>query len=92
MDKNLDYKIISFLVRGKRREKVLLSLKKPKTPKQIADECKINISNASISLSELLKKDLIKCITPNEKIFKFYEMTKKGQIAISHLERYNGKS
>ena len=91
MDKSLDYKTISFLLRGKRREKVLSSLTTPKTPKQIADECKLSISNVSTSLSELSKKDLINCITPTEKIFKFYEITKKGQNAIMNLGKYNNK-
>ena len=59
-------------------------------PKQSADECKINLPNVSIALSELLKKGLIKCMTPNEKFFRFYTIAKKGQIAIKHLEKYNG--
>ena len=88
----MDYKTISFLMRGKRRNKVLYSLKTPKMPKEIADKCKLNISNVSAALSELSKKDLVKCITPNEKIFKFYEITKKGQNAINHFERYTGNS
>ena len=45
-----------------------------------------------VAIKELSGKDLIKCITPNEKIFKFYEMTKKGQNAINHFERYTGNS
>ncbi len=85
----LDYKIISFLIRGKRRKNILFSLQKPKMPKQIADECQISLSNVSVALSELLKKGLIKCINSKEKLFRFYERTKKGQTAISHLEKYN---
>ena len=88
----LDYEIISFLMRGKRRNKVLYSLKSPKMPKEIADNCKLSTSNVSASLKELLEKDLIKCITPNDKIFKFYQITKKGQTAINHFERYTGNS
>lgn len=85
----LDYKIISFLVRGKRRKNILFSLQKPKMPKQIADECKISLSNVSIALSELTKKGLIKSINGSERLFRFYTLTKKGQMAIKHLERYN---
>ena len=88
----LDYLVISFLMRGKRRNKVLYSLKSPQMPRDIADKCKLSISNVSASLKELLGKDLIKCITPNEKIFKFYQMTKKGQVAINHFEKHNNIS
>ena len=87
----LDYKIISFLIRGKRRKNVLFSLDKPKTPKQIADKCEINLSNVSIALSELMKKGLITCLTPNEKLFRFYEISKKGKIALNHLSKYKEK-
>ena len=88
----INYEIISFLMRGKRRNKVLYSLKSPQMPRDIADKCKLSISNVSASLKELLGKDLIKCITPNEKIFKFYQMTKKGQVAINHFEKHNNIS
>lgn len=87
----LDYKIISFLIRGNRRKKVLLSLQNPRMPKEIAVICGLNISNVSVALSELVKKGLVKCITPNDKIFKFYEKTKKGETAINHFAKYNGK-
>lgn len=87
----LNYKIISFLIRGNRRKKVLSSLHKPRMPKEIAIMCGLNISNVSVALSELAKKGLIKCITPNDKIFKFYEKTKKGQTAIDHLSKYREK-
>ena len=60
-------------------------------PKQIAEECKISISNVSVALSELLKKSLIKCLNPNDKLFRFYEILKKGQIALNHLSKYKEK-
>ncbi len=84
----MDYKIISFLIRGKRRKKVLSSLTKPKMPKQIAEECKLSPSNVGVALSELIKKDLIRCLTPNDKIFKFYEISKKGKIALNNFIEY----
>lgn len=87
----LDYEVISFLLRGKRRKTILFSLKGAKTPKQIAEECKISISNVSVALAELVGKELIKCITPKEKIFRFYELTEKGRKAIKQLEKYQNQ-
>lgn len=75
-------------MRGKRRKKVLYSLKEAKTPKQIAEECKISISNISVALAELVEKGLIRCITPKERIFRFYEITNKGKKALKQLEEY----
>lgn len=87
----LDYEIISFLIRAKRRTKILFSLQEhSKIPKQIAKECEVSISNVSVALSELVKKNLIKCVTPNEKVFRFYSITKNGTTAVEQIKRYNG--
>lgn len=84
----IDYSLISFLVRGQRRKKVLLSLEKPKTPKEIANECKISISNVSNALAELLNKKLIVCLTPKEHFCRFYKLTEKGKELIKQLKDY----
>jgi predicted transcriptional regulator len=59
-----DYSLLSFILRGERRKLILLSLDKPKIPKQIAEECKVSIHNVSKSLIELMKKGLIRCKNP----------------------------
>ena len=61
-----DYTLISFILRGKRRKSVLKALKEPKIPKDIAEECKISISNVSNTLPELVKKGLISCRNPGD--------------------------
>jgi DNA-binding MarR family transcriptional regulator len=81
-----DYSLISFLHRAKRRTAVLKCLEKPKTPKDIAFECKLNISNVSNALTELKEKDLIECINPEDHISKFYQRTKKGDGALGMLK------
>ncbi len=87
----VDYMLISFLLRGKRRLKVLISLnnEKPKIPKKIAEECKISLSNVSNSLSELLNKGLIKCINPEDKFYRFYIITEKGKLILKSIEEKN---
>ena len=82
-----DYSVISFLLRGKRRLKVLRALNdsKPKTPKQIAGECHISLSNVSNSLAELLKKELIKCVNPQDHLYRFYIATEKGKDTLKRL-------
>lgn len=82
---DLDYNIVSFLIRGRRRIKVLSSLKKAQMPKQIAIACGLSLSNVSIALSELAKKGLIKCLNPGEKTYKFYIMTEEGKKSMESL-------
>ena len=74
-----DYELISF-IHGSRRKAVLNCLKdEPKIPKQIAEECKISISNVSNTLPELVEKELIQCKNPKSKVYRYYEITKKGK-------------
>ena len=81
-----DYELLSF-IHGARRRAVLLSLKdEAKNPKQIADECKISISNISNTLPELVEKGLVICKNPNSHIFKYYEITKKGKELLNQID------
>jgi len=77
-----DYKAISFILRGKRRKSIMLSLDKPKTPKQLASECKISISNVSNALAELIEAGFVKCKTPDAHMYKYFELTQKGKKAL----------
>jgi DNA-binding MarR family transcriptional regulator len=81
-----DYKMLSFLRRGKRRMAVLLSLQELKTPKEIAEECKISISNISNALAELIKKGYVICKTPEAHTYKYFTLTNKGKKAIMLLK------
>ena len=81
-----DYDLISFLMRGKRRRKVLNALNKPKTPKDIAQECGISTSNVSNALAELQDKEMVECITKDAHFFRFYSITTKGKALLKQLE------
>lgn len=73
------YDLISFVTRAKNRKLVLMSLEKPKTPSMLSFELKIHRSAASRSILELETKDLVKCLNPNDKMGRFYQITEKGR-------------
>ena len=81
-----DFSLISFLLRGKRRKAVLLSLNVPKPPKEIAKELKISTSNVSNALIELKKIDLVECITEDAHFYRFYQLTQKGKDIIKQIK------
>lgn len=82
-----DYELLSF-IQGSRRKIVLQSLEKgAKVPKQIAEECKISISNVSNTLAELLEKGLAVCNNPQSHVYKYYELTKKGKEILNELNK-----
>lgn len=79
------YDLISFVSRGKIRKKVLSNLDKPLTPTQLSEKIKTHRSTTSRTLLELEERGLVKCITPKEKMGRFYEITKQGNKIISEI-------
>jgi DNA-binding MarR family transcriptional regulator len=83
----MDYDIISFIARARRRRRVLACLyDEVKSPKQIAKESKTSVSNVYRSLKELQQKGLIVCKTPDSYSFKYYSATMKGKEIIDFLK------
>ena len=80
-----DYHIISFFQRGKRRLAILKALKEPRTPKEIAAECQISISNVSNALAELIKEGYVESLTPQAHTYKYFSLTVKGKKALKLL-------
>ncbi len=81
-----DYAQISFILRGSRRKSVFLALKEEaKIPKQIAEECKLSISNVSNTLPELVEAGLVTCNNPKDHYYKYYELTKTGKDLLKEL-------
>jgi len=70
---------LSFVLRGSIRKKVVLALDSKKIPSQIKDETKLEDSNVSRTLKELEREGIVRCITPNEKTGRIYELTKVGE-------------
>ena len=75
----MDWLKYSFVIRGKNRKAVLLTLSNPKTPTQIAERLKLNLSKVSRALKELEKEGLIECLTPGEKVGRIYRRTPAGE-------------
>lgn len=80
------YDLISFVSRGKIRRKVLSNLDKPLTPTQLSEKIKTHRSTTSRTLLELEEKGLVKCITPDENMGRFYEITKLGKKIVKEIK------
>ena len=92
MKKMIDWNDISFIVRGKHRKTILKLLDNPKTPTQIKIETKLHFNTVSRTLIELEKKGLVKCLTPHQKLARFYQITDKGKKLLSNLTKIQGNS
>jgi len=83
------YDDVSFVLRSNLTKKILKLLdssKEPLAPKQIAQKANIARSNVSTKLGFLSKRDLVKCINPKDRKWRFYEITGKGKGVLKKIE------
>jgi len=73
------YELVSFVSRGKIRRKVLKQLSTPKTPTQLSEIISTQRPTISRTISVLQKKNLVICITPKEKMGRYYQITPLGK-------------
>ena len=61
------------------------NLDKPLTPTQLSEKIKTHRSTTSRTLLELEEKGLVKCITPDETMGRFYEITNQGKKVLKEI-------
>jgi DNA-binding transcriptional ArsR family regulator len=77
---------LSYIIASPLSKKVLSALKlSHATPTSISKNLKISLSNVSTKLSELRKRGLVSCVTPERKKGRIYILTKKGKILLEIL-------
>lgn len=52
------------------------------TPTALADRLRTHRSTVSRALSALEEKGLVRCVTPERRLVRFYRITPKGQVAL----------
>jgi len=76
----MDWSLYGYIVASEYRKKILLSLfERPKSPKEISEETKLHLSHVSLTIYDLIKKGLVKCLTPNLKKGKLFSLTATGK-------------
>ena len=83
--KSINWDDISFIHRGKHRKEVLEHLDRPKTPTQLKEELKIHFNIISKTLIELESNNFVKCLNPDQKMARFYEITQKGRDVLEEV-------
>ncbi len=68
----------SWIIRGKQRKKIIKTMNKSKIPTQIKEETKLSLNNVSDVLREFRKKKIAKCVNPEDKTGRLYQLTVKG--------------
>jgi len=73
------YDLVSFVARGSVRKKVLKALLRPNSPTELARILDIERSTVSRTILALEEVGLVECLTPDEKMGRFYRTTESGK-------------
>ncbi|VVB79505.1 Winged helix-turn-helix [uncultured archaeon] len=76
----------SFVIRSKHRKGVFLALSEPKTPTQLSAELNLNLGYISNIIISLIDRKLIECLNPEEKRYRLYRRTKKGEELVKEIK------
>jgi len=77
---------ISYVLGSKLSRKILESLKEERAPNQIAKETGIARSNVSTKLVELRKRELVICLNPDARKWRFYIISEKGKEVLDKVK------
>jgi len=80
------YDLVSFVTRGSVRRKVLKGLLRPHTPTELAKTIDVARSAVSRSIQVMEKKGLVECLTPDEKMDRYYRTTETGKKVVEIIE------
>jgi Fe2+ or Zn2+ uptake regulation protein len=82
----MDIKSLSFVKKTPQRKKIFLCFSKIVTPTEIKEKTGIAPAQISRTLKLYVELGLIKCLNPNAKMGRLYEITKKGNGILKMLK------
>lgn len=75
-----DIYLLTFVLRGKNRKVIIKALSDGrKTQAELHKITKMYRTHVRRTLNELISKGLVRCLNPKDRIYKLYELTKKGR-------------
>ena len=80
------YNLVSFVTRGSVRRKVLKDLLRPNTPTELAKKIGVARSAVSRTIQAMEKVGLVECLTPDEKMDRYYRLTETGKKVVEIIE------
>ena len=84
----MDSKQVSFVLRSKNRRKILNLLKdSEKTPTELIKSTNMYPTHIHRTIRELKSKNLIETTNPEDNVYKFYKITKKGKETLKDVNK-----
>lgn len=78
---------VSYVIASKTRKAIVSRLDTPRTPTFLAKDLDLNLANISRAITELEGKDIVVCLTPQQKVGKIYSLTKKGKDIVAKVKK-----
>lgn len=78
---------VSYVIASKTRKAIVSRLDTPRTPTFLAKDLDLNLANISRAITELESKDIVVCLTPQQKVGKIYSLTKKGKDVVTKVKK-----
>lgn len=76
---SVDWSEVSFVKRSKYRKCILECINGAMTPTELSDGTDLERSHISRALAELMDRDLVELLNPEDKIGRLYRITEKGE-------------
>ncbi|MEM2294542.1 MAG: winged helix-turn-helix domain-containing protein [Nitrososphaerota archaeon] len=76
-----------FVLASEYRKKIVCALLTPRTPKQISKQTGIYLSHVSKTLTELMNEGIVRCVNPDMKKGRVYNLTELGKWVASKLSQ-----
>ena len=70
------WNLVSFVARSDQRKKILALTQNPITPTDIANKLDTHLTQVSRTLRQFKERKLVECLTPKERMSKYYRITK----------------
>lgn len=83
------WELVSYVNRGKIRRNVLRLLNEPATPTELSKKLNFHRASVSRALIDLESKKLAVYLTPNEAVYRYYKITKKGKEVLKQTKIYS---
>lgn len=79
---------VAFVLASEHRKNIILFMENELySPKQIGDAINVRTNHISNLLSQLRKKDLVYCATPNIRKGKLYSLTDDGKKVLKYIKK-----
>lgn len=87
-----DWDLVSFVMASEPRFQILIYLReKVRTPTELTEKMDVPISRTSAVLKDLREKDLVKCLTPERRKSKLFDITEKGEQILKHIHELTSR-